>query len=153
MEKNNVKTWVLIGAAVVILAGILIYAQWGSLPRPGQPAAPMGVPTYAPQGQVVAGFPKQLILDPAAAVSNSYSINYTATTNQYTAQWNSSSAMNDLYVSYKQYLTANGWTITSDNAKYSGSRGLYARNASSDVSVVVIAQGNGSQVTVTYLAK
>ncbi|MCL5669797.1 MAG: hypothetical protein M1423_00620, partial [Acidobacteria bacterium] len=73
--------------------------------------------------------------------------------NQYTAEWNSSSSMESLYEAYKTYLPAHGWTIANDVTKYPTSRGLYVRNASSDVSVAIVAHGSGSQVVLTYLAK
>lgn len=155
--RPNRKTVILIVVAVVILAGIIWYALLAGLrPSPGtasMPSAQPGATAFAPKGELVPGFPQQLILDGNAAISGSYSISYSSTTNQYTAEWNSSSSMTSLYNTYKQYLTANGWTITNDNTQYPNLRGLYAQSASSDVSVALIVQGSGSQVSVTYLAK
>lgn len=61
--------------------------------------------------------------------------------------------MASLYSQYKQYLPANGWTITNNITANSNSRGLYAINASSDVAVGIVSQAGGSAVTITYLVK
>lgn len=152
------RTWVLIAIAVAAMVGIIWYARMEN----GAPASrtiatstsgtPAGSVAFAPNGQLVAGFPKSLILG-SAAVSGSYSINYSSTTHQYTVEWNSSSSMESLYEAYKAYLPSHGWNIVNDITKYAASRGLYARNASSDVSVAVIATGNGSQISIAYLEK
>jgi len=147
---------VLIVVAVAILAGIILYVSLRN--GPSAPAAQpsttaLGSPAFAPKGELVSGFPKELILDNSAAITGSYSINYSSSTNQYTAEWNSSSSMSALYDAYKAYLPAHDWSILNDITKFPTSRGFYVRNASSDVSVAIIAQGNGAQVVLTYLAK
>lgn len=142
--------WVWVGVAVVVIA---LFAVVFWRPHASQPSTNTPTPVFAPQGQLVPQFPKSLILDSAAAVSGSYSVNYSSSTNQYTAEYNSSSSMATLYASYKQYLPANGWTITNDSAQYARSRGLYATNASSDVTLTIIPQGSGSQVTISYVTK
>ena len=148
--KDPTRVWVWVGV-VVLVAIVAAWIVW----RPGlqQPAQSGPVPVYAPQGQLVPQFPKGLILDSNAAISGSYSINYSSSTNQYTAEYNSSNTMASLYTKYKAYLPANGWVITNDISEYSGSRGLYASNASSDVAVAVVSQKQGSQVTITYVVK
>lgn len=106
---------------------------------------------YAPSGQVIFGFPLQLILDPTPTTTNGYSITYSSTAVQYTVAWNSTISMTSLYDTYKQYLPANGWTITNDITNYPTSRGLYAQNSSSTVAIAIVAQGSGSQVSLSYL--
>ncbi len=152
MGKIETKKGVLMLAGVVVIAGILLYASHRP-PAPASGPSTVGVPVYAPKGELTPGFPKALILDSAAVLGTSYSINYSATTNQYTAAWNSSSSIDSLYNTYKTYLPANGWTIVNENTKYPAARGLYAQNASSDVSVAIWAQSKDSQIIVTYLVK
>ena len=155
MDRKQAWIW---GGAIVILA-VVVLAVW---PRGGTQAPATGGPTgptpvYANKGSVVPQFPKELILDAAAKVANSYSVNYAASLNQYTAVWNSSSSMTALYNQYKAYFLANGWTITNDMTNYSFSRGLYATKGAAEASVAIVQQGkngkNGSQVTVSYLTK
>jgi len=148
--SNSKRIWVWVGVAIVVVAVVVWVAR---MFMPKKPVALNPSPVFAPQGQLVPEFPKSLILDSNAAVSDSYSINYSSSTNQYTAVYDSSSTVTALYNQYKEYLPANGWTITNDITKYSTSRGLYASNASSDVAVGIVTQGIGSQTTITYLLK
>ena len=150
--KDPKRVWVWVGVVVVAVA-VAWWIVWklnSTQPAPLQSAP---APVFAQQGQLVPNFPKNLILDNAAVISGSYSINYSSSTNQYTAEYNSSSSMASLYAQYKQYLPANGWTITNDITKFSSSRGLDATNASSSVAVAVVSEKTGSQVTITYLVE
>ena len=151
---NNQKiVWVWVGIAVVVIAIVIAFfwkpGQEGNTNQP--PSSP--VPVYAPQGQLTPQFPKELILDNAAVVNDSYAISYSSSTNQETAVWTSSSSMLSLYASYKQYLPANGWTITNDITKYSTNRGLYARKDSSELVISIVTENKGSQVTIGYVTK
>lgn len=150
MEKIKARMVAWIVIIVLAAAGLIWY---GLMRNAAQTRGP--VPVYAPQGQTVQGFPKQLILDNAAAVVNSYSVTHSASSSQYTAQWNSSSSVTALYNAYKQYFSANGWTIVHDVTQYANARALYATNASSDVSVSVTSAGkeSGTQVSLTYLSR
>ncbi len=148
--KDSKRIWVWVGVVVVVLAVVFAFA-WR--PSSKQPASSGPAPVFAPQGQLVPQFPKSLILDSNAAISGSYSINYSSSTNQYTAEYDSSSTVVSLYTQYKQYLPANGWTITNDMNSLSGFRGIAGGNASSSVQVAINAHGGGSQVTITYLVK
>ena len=110
-------------------------------------------PNYASPGQLVSGFPAELVLDSNAAVKESYSIDYGKNTNQYTASFNSNESMESLYSSYKKYLEDNGWSITNEITKYPTSRGLYAVKGLADASVAIIDKSDARQVTVSYLQK
>jgi hypothetical protein len=94
-------------AMLLTCAPILTHAQAGVCSTPG-------VPVYAQSGQIVDGFPTQLILDKSAQIIGSYSICYSASSIQYTVAWNSSSSISTLDSAYKQYLSANGWPITNE---------------------------------------
>jgi hypothetical protein len=122
--------------------------------KPGSQQPVAGpTPVYAPQGQLTPGFPKELILDPQAQIGSSYSINYDPTTNQYTAQWVSSSSVGTLYNIYKTYFGKNGWTLTNSSGATSTSKigAMYAATSSANVNVTMIAQGKGAKATVTYV--
>jgi hypothetical protein len=109
---------------------------------------------HAPTGQLITGFPKELILDDASQMNNSYSINYSSSTNQYTAEWVSSSSLASLYAKYQAYAPANGWTVM-NHANLPTLKGVYATNASTSVAmnVIITPQGKGSKVTITYVTK
>jgi hypothetical protein len=151
---DNKKMWAWVGAAVVVVVIVLAFVWKPNMNNPkGTTPTPVGTPVYAPQGQLIPQFPTQLILDSAASLNQSYSINYSSTTNHYTAEYNSSSSMASMYTKYKTYLPANGWVIANDMTLYSNSRGLYATNTSSGVEVAIDQIGKGSKVIITYLIK
>jgi hypothetical protein len=157
--KDQKNLWVWVGVAVVVLVAVAAGVTW-FLHR-GQSTQMGPVPVHAPAGQVVDGFPKALILGAASSssdITNSYSINYSTSTNQYTAEWTSTSTPAALYAEYQTYVVDNGWTIT-NHVDTATLKGIYAMNASSSVINVVIvpqsqtAQNKGSKVNVSYVAQ
>jgi hypothetical protein len=153
--KLDKKTGMLILGAVVVLALIFIfYGYFLSLqtnyPNGGSPITQGSTPTYAPAGQLVAGFPPALILDDAARISNSYSVSYSANTNQYTAVWTSSSSMASLFTAYQNYFKQNGWAIGNTFTGRTTLRSVYATKGNIGAEVVIAAQGTASQVTISY---
>lgn len=147
--NSTKKVWVWVGIVVVVVV-IAVAFVW----RPGskKPAGP--VPVFAPQGQLTPNFPKDLILDPQAQIGSSYSINYDAKTNQYTAQWNSSSSVVSLYGDYQKYFGDNGWTTTNQSGVKAASKlaVLYAATTTANVNVTLVARGGGADATVSYVA-
>jgi hypothetical protein len=164
-ERKNL--WVWVGVAVVVIAAIVAGVVWfinrGKAPQTGP------VPVHAPTGQVVVGFPQQLILGTPtsstatsgassffAGITNSYSINYSTSTNQYTAEWTSSSTLASLYKQYQNYVAQNGLTIV-NHIDTASIKGIYATNASSAVNIVIapqsqVAPTKGSKITVSYVS-
>lgn len=143
------KFKIVVVLALVVALGILVYFYFGK--RAAGPEGPQ--PVYAPEGSLVQGFPPELVLDADARLGRNYSVNYAQNLNQYTAEFASEKAMSSLFSEYKNYFKENGWNITNEITKYSGSRGLYAKRPGGEASVAIIAQGGGSQVVVSYLAK
>lgn len=147
-RRGNVLIWIGILALIVIVLLVIFWKP--STPAPAPVTQPQ--PAYVPQGQVVSGFPQTLILDPNAQVNSSYSINYSSSTNQYTAEWISSMSMAALFGKYKTYLSANGWSLTSQSSKPTLD-GVYAADANGDVAnVAIFPQATGNEVVVTYVA-
>ncbi|HVM76656.1 MAG TPA: hypothetical protein VMU07_00695 [Candidatus Paceibacterota bacterium] len=155
-RRGSVLIWIGIVALVVIVL-LLIFWKPNASQNPSNPGtgtqtgAPQ--PTFAPQGQTVAGFPKDLILDPNASIGSSYSLNYAASTNQYTAQWNSSMTMAALFAKYTAYFSANGWTITNQQSKPQLDS-IYAKNTDgSEANLAIYPQGTGNEVIISYVAQ
>ncbi len=155
------KVWVWVGVAVVVVAvvwGAVYWLSGSGGPGGMQAGAGTGVPVHAQAGQVVAGFPQELILGAATGtdgspegITNSYSIDYSSSTNQYTAEWDSSSTPAALYAAYQSYLTNNGWTPTNE-ADTTALKGVYAITATSSLNVVITPQGaDGAKVTLSYV--
>jgi len=139
----------IVGIVVVVL-GIALIATWKA-PQPSDstsgPAA-----TYAPQGQLTPQFPKELVLDTSATIDQSYSLNYASDTNQYTADWASDNAPNNVLNDYQTYFTSAGWTISASPTGDPNIQGLSASTSTGYALVTITPQGTGSQVTVTYVA-
>lgn len=148
--KDSKRIWVWIGVAIVVIA-VIVLVVWKLTAKP-KPAGP--VPVFAPQGQLVPNFPKELILDPQAQVASSYSINYDSSTNQYTAEWASSSSLATLYGEYQKYFGTNGWAITNQSGVKGASKlaVLYAATTTANVNVTLVSQGKGSEATISYVA-
>lgn len=152
--NNSRQIWVWVGVAVVVVAVAAAFI-WKPAPTTQPPTATSTspAPVYAPQGQLVPEFPKDLIIDDTAAISGSYSIGYSSTTNQYTAQFNSSSTVTALYNQYKTYLAAHNWTITGSLTTRPTFDAISASQGSSTLQVVISKMSKGSQVTITYVVK
>lgn len=153
--KDPKKVWVWVGVVVVVIAvGAWVFLRTN--PGAGNPApqaAANPLPVYAPQGQLVPQFPKNLILDSNAVISGSYSIGYASTTNQYTAQYNSSSTVTSLYNEYQSFLSQNGWTINGVITTSPSYDLISASQPNSQLQVLINEQSEGSQVVITYLLK
>jgi ammonia channel protein AmtB len=132
--------------AIVVIA--LAISWWLFLGKYSSPNT-----SFAPTGQLVSGFPKELILDNTALISNSYTIGYAYNLNQYTANWTSSSSLDSLYASYAGYFASHGWTITNSSTDTPDFRGIYAVTSSTDANVVMASEPSGLDVTVSYVKK
>jgi hypothetical protein len=146
--KDLKKIWVWVGVAVVVII-LVVWGVWKL--QPHQQAMTNPVPVYAPQGQLVPNFPKNLILDSNAAISGSYSINYSSSTNQYTAEYDSSSTVTSLYNKYQSYLPQNGWTITGSLTTHPTFDVIAATQGNAQLQVVIDTENKGSQATITYV--
>ena len=135
---------------IVIVVIIVVVAVWLAMSKPSGPKV-----AFAPQGQLVSGFPQNLILDNAASVGNSYTIGYGQNLNQYTANWTSpSSSLSDLYGKYLAYFTQNGWTITNSSTNIASFRALYAVTSTADANVTMDDVGTSDvHVTISYVKK
>jgi hypothetical protein len=152
--KDQKKVWAWVGA--VIFAGVV--AVWvvstQGAPMTTTPPAPSGpTPVYALQGQLTPQFPKDLVFGASAAINDSYSINYSTSTNQYTAEYNSSSTVTALYKQYTSYLPANGWKITGTLTTHPSFDMISAAQDNAQLQVVISTNGSGSQASITYVAK
>jgi hypothetical protein len=147
--NDSRRIWVWVGVVIVVVVVVLIFV-W----KPSRKPAFSPIPVYAPQGQLVPQFPKGLILDSNAAISGSYSINYSSSTNQYTAEYDSSSSLATLYGKYKTYFENNGWVIKNISKVNAASKigVVYAATSSVNVNVTLIAHGDGSAATISYVA-
>ncbi|HUC31361.1 MAG TPA: hypothetical protein VMR99_01570 [Candidatus Paceibacterota bacterium] len=148
--KDSKRVWVWVGVAVVVIA-VAAWLFW----KPSAPhqAASGPTPVFAPQGQLTPNFPKALILDSNAAISGSYSINYSSSTDQYTAEYDSSSTVTALYNKYQSYLPQNGWTVNGSLTTHPTFDAIAASQGNNQLQIVISTESEGSQVIITYVVK
>jgi hypothetical protein len=152
MNKQN-KGFMWVVAVVVLVVVLAIIGIWYFYAHRshGVASVPKGTPVFAEQGQVVQGFPKELILDSNALVTGSYSVAFASSSNQYTVEWNSSSSMASLFASYKDYFTKSNWTVTNSSTVLSGIHAISAASSTGSAGVVIAAQKEGAKVTISYV--
>ncbi len=144
-EKKKALAWV---GVIAILLVLIVAVRW---PHGNNPQSQGPAPVYAPKGELTPQFPKELILGGASAVGNSYAINYSSSTNQYTAQWSSASSLANIVAQYKTYLSANGWSVTVNKSVTPSFQSIFARKANLQTLVSIVTEATGTQVTVTYV--
>jgi hypothetical protein len=155
--KDSKRAWVWVGIVVVVVV-IAVWAISYFVHKNSKQAGTVAV--TAPQGQVVAGFPKQLILynvynvnASSSSVADSYSYSFSSSTGQYTVNFNSSSSITSAYMDYINYFHTAGWTVTGWNTSESTFRAITAKMGYGTANIVINKVGNGSQVTVTYFTQ
>lgn len=148
--KDPKRVWAWVGVVIVVVI-VVVWVVWRAKPAGHVSSNP--APVYAAQGQLVPQFPKNLILDTSAAITGSYSIGYASSTNQYTAEYNSSSTVTSLYNQYQSFLPQNGWTVNGVLTTSPSYDLISASQANSQLQVLISSQSGGSQVTITYLVK
>jgi len=148
--KDPKVIWAWVGGVIVVIA-LVVSAFW-RFSGAGNKVA-VGSVVAAPTGQLVAGFPHELILDAAAQVSDSYSIDYSSSTDQYTTEWVSSSSAATLAQAYVQYFASSGWTVVNSSTEAPTYYSLYAVTSTADANVVMATRGNALDVTVSYIRK
>lgn len=143
------RIWMWVGVGIVVIIAI-VWIVWAMMAKP---VASGPSPVYAPQGQLVPQFPTGLILNNSTTIDESYSISYSTSTNQYTAEYDSTSSMATLYADYQSYLPKNNWTVTGSLTTHPTFEVITASQDSHQLQVVISAIGKGSQATITYLAQ
>ncbi|RJQ14560.1 hypothetical protein C4553_00600 [Candidatus Parcubacteria bacterium] len=135
-------------AAVIVVALVIgIFTRFRLGPR-----EELGKPVFAPQGQVVEGFPTELVLDNEARLNNSYSIKYDEKTKQYSVSFSSNQSAASLLASYKQYFTKEGWLIINET-NLQQVKGIYAREVGVDVNVTINVESERSSVMISYVRR
>jgi hypothetical protein len=138
--------WTVIGIVAIIVI-VLVSLFWFLPKKAGAP----GIPLFAPDGQVVAGFPQDLLLDSGGSITKSYSIPNGATTSQYTVEWISSSSPSSLLAGYLIYFSGNGWRIINQSSDAGPVQSVYAASASGTANLSITSQGFGSDAVLSYV--
>ncbi|MBP9771565.1 MAG: hypothetical protein KBD16_01430 [Candidatus Pacebacteria bacterium] len=143
---------------LVILLLILLALLWlsdGGMQQTGGPReiAPGQTLTEAAEGQVVGGFPTELLLEPEATTDSSYSIAYTdGNISQPVVSYRSAKTLGENVASYKTYLEGNGWNITHQaDENVAPVTFFYAYKANAEVNITFASDVSGVMVTIAYV--
>ena len=152
MDSPRSSSQTLFRAFIIVVAIGIVLAVVFNFQKKTEPQTPEGPqPVYAPPGELIARFPRALILDEQAEVSQSYSITYDPKLTQYSAVLISAEKPAELYDRYRTYFGSNGWIILNDTG--AEIYGLYARIASIEANVTISPKNEGSEVNISYLLK
>lgn len=106
----------------------------------------------APRGKVVAGFPKELIVEDDPTVRESYSISYAeSNTKQPVVSYRSAKTLSENVSMFSDYLRSDGWRITHHaNAEELPVTFFYAYKDLSEVNITMQSDDDGVLVTIAY---
>ena len=148
-----------IGAIVIVLlvAGCAYALRNAAKPKPkaGSPAKMMEVlqPVFAPKGQVVDTFPKELIVGGNSVPQSSYKVSY-ANSNESTAVYETGDSLDTVYQDYLTYFSKNGYRLINKQiAASGGSAQAFAIGASGSISVQITTVGSSTRASVTFLKR
>ncbi len=113
-----------------------------------------GTKKDAPKGELISGFPSDLVMENSPSIQSSYSVQYDANTKQYTATYELTKPIPEVYNSYLDYLGKNKYRIVNKNSTAAVSN-IYATSDLADINVVLskdLSTGKNIAV-VTYLKK
>lgn len=134
---------------VVVVAAIVVAFYFNFLKFRQETETSTGpMPVYAAQGEIIGGFPKELILDEQARVQESYTITYDEHLKQYTVSFQSDLQATTLFNEYKRYFVAQEWVVANET-NLTNIKGIYARKGNGEANVVV-ESGTPRSITITY---
>ncbi|MDB4939636.1 MAG: hypothetical protein JWO40_61 [Candidatus Doudnabacteria bacterium] len=154
MDRNQ-KIVLITLAAVVIVGGtgIVLYQKKHSQNTGVLARQDLAKKTDAPVGQVIVGFPRELLLDSKATPDQSYNMDYSKQ-NQYTVNLISAMSPKDLYGLYQSYFKTNGYNLVNQNHTSANLQSIYAIKDNVEVNVVANKKSDGkTSLTLTYLQK
>ena len=143
--------WAYALAAVVILAIVAwLYVMYADKQGAGNENR-----VDAPRGQVVAGFPKELLLDEDAAIEASYALEYKDDGSELpVAQYVSKLPMPQIVTMYSNYLLAADWSVSrfGDPDEYPSTY-FNAAKDTAEVTIIITEGDEGTIVRVAYLSR
>jgi len=130
-------------ALAALVGGYLFYSS----------RAPYSI-TTAPEGEVVAGFDKSLILDPGATIVESYALDYRSKGfNQPSATFTSKRPLIQLAADYGAYLRDNNWVISHEADSLAANTFYYASKDGQELNITFENIGFGTKVIIAYVQK
>lgn len=156
MSKRTILLTV-VGALVVFVVAVAANYKYNRNDTANQQVdttPKQGEKKDAEKGKVIEGFPKELVLNSNGTVTESYSIPYGESTEQFTVNFETSKSIAAEYEAYMTFLEKNGYQIINKNLE-ANIGNIYATNTKADVNFVAsrMAEAKSTSVVVTYLKK
>jgi hypothetical protein len=151
--SGHTKTaWVVVVILIVVLAAAGVGYWYYQKMEMGREIAPGAHLTEVPQGQVVADFPQDLILEKDVPVTQSYRIDYAdGNVKQPTASYVSRKSLQDNISAFRLYLTGNGWNLLQAGNSTENPTSIYAVKDTAQVNILLTSIDSGTtQVDLAY---
>lgn len=142
---SNKKTVLVILLAVVVIAGIAAGLYLKKTKGPSK--------EVAQNGEIVKGFPKDMVLDSKGSANESYAVAYANNAQQYTVQFKSDKSVAQVYNDYIKFLDAKGYQFLNRNQNLTIGN-IYAQNKNNELVTMVIsrlADQTETNVNITYV--
>ncbi len=149
-HNSSLKTLLIIIVALLVIWGLFKVFSGNGLPSSEEKRYSV---ENAPQGQVVGGFPKELIPEEGVVIESSSELTYTDNSGQLpTVEYLSAKTLNENIVMFQALLTTGGWTITKQAvATETPTTNFYAIKDGNDVNVTLTSTDSGVRVHIAYV--
>ena len=152
---GKLNYWISVVVIVLLITGgIYVFRDADKLKsQTGSPAKTAAAvqPVFAPRGQLVDTFPKELIMGDNSVTQTSYKVS-DANSNQSTAVYNIGDAAGTVYQEYLAYFSKNGYKLINNQISPRGDGAqAFAVGTSGSISVQISAAGNSTHVSTTFL--
>ena len=150
----------LVGGVIIVLLLLILLVLWGmKAPTDGgktegpREIAPGEILTDAPDGEIINGFPRELILEEDITTDESYSIAYAdENMSQPVVSFHSKKSLAENITGYRVYLETNGWNITHQaDADEAPSTFFYAYKENAETNITFVTDASGITVTISYV--
>lgn len=160
-ETHSPRTGLLFGLAIllIVVLGVLWFlgneegADRGTGPTTTE-IAPGEVLTTATEGDIIPGFPEEMIAEEGVDITESYVINYQETgDSQWVLTYRSNMLWEENIAAYNMLLTSANWNIT-EQADPSGAPAtfFYAYRENVEANITFTLDAAGVTVTIAYVA-
>jgi hypothetical protein len=149
-HNSSLKTLLIIIVALLIIWGLFKVFSGNGLPTSDEKRYSV---ENAPQGQMVAGFPKELIPEEGVTIESSSELTYTDNSGQLpTVEYVSAKTLDENIAMFQKLLTDGGWTITKQAlASEAPTTNFYAIKDGNDVNVTLTVTDSGVRVHIAYV--
>ena len=146
--------WISAIVIVLLVAGGIFVFRNAAKPKSGAGSSTKTTavvqPVFAPKGQLVDTFPKELIMGGNSVTQTSYKVS-DANSNQSTAVYDTSDAVGTIYQGYLAYFSKNGYSLINKQISANGdSAQTFAIGATGSISVQISTAGSSTHVSATF---